>query len=199
MNQVRILTVCSGNICRSPLAELLIQKGLSDEPEFTVASAGSMARDGDVMPEPARELASRFDLDPTRHRARYLTEQIVSESDVIFAMSRSHRSQIVKISPAKVARTFTLREFARLSSSLTDAELSGAATGETIDERVASVIRLVFAQKATVGPAADPLLDDVIDPYKRDASIYDQSGREIVPAAAQVVRVLRLAAAGVGR
>ncbi|MDO9397900.1 MAG: low molecular weight phosphatase family protein [Herbiconiux sp.] len=194
MDHVRLLTVCTGNICRSPLAELMLAAGLADIPGFSVSSAGTMARDGDPMPEQAKALATTFGVDPIAHQARYLTEQIVAESDVVFAMSREHRSQIVSLVPSKLQKTFTIREFARLSSGLSDERISAAATGETLRERIDAVLRLVFAQKGVSGPIADAGLDDVVDPYRRSDATYERSGAELAPAAFEVVRVLRLAA-----
>ncbi|WP_291048138.1 low molecular weight phosphatase family protein [Herbiconiux sp.] len=194
MEQVRLLTVCTGNICRSPLAELMLSAGLGDIPEFVVASAGTMARDGDVMPEQAQALAVGFGVDPTTHKARYLTERIVSESDVVFAMSREHRSAVVSLVPSKLQKTFTIREFARLSSTLSDERIREAAASDALNERISAVLRLVFAQKGVAGPVGDPGLDDVVDPYRRSDETYERSGAQLAPAAFEVVRVLRLAA-----
>jgi protein-tyrosine phosphatase len=194
VDRIRILTVCSGNICRSPLAQLMIAERLADLPEYVVGSAGTIARDGDPMPEPARALARRYGVVPESHTARYLTEDMVAESDLVLALARSHRSTIVQYAPGKVSRTFTLREFARLAASLSDDQITAAAGADTVKERVDAVIARVFAQKASAGLASSPEADDVVDPYRRSDSTYTRSGEEIVPAVEQVARVLRLAA-----
>ncbi|GAA2239656.1 low molecular weight phosphatase family protein [Herbiconiux moechotypicola] len=192
--RVRILTVCSGNICRSPLAELTLASRLEPWGEFEVSSAGSIARDGDVMPDEARALARRFGVDPEQHRARYLTEDIVGDADLIFAMARSHRSDVVRMAPSKVSRTFTIREFARLSSTLSDQQLEQQSSGDTLGDRVAAAVRVVFAQKAAAGYVSDPELDDVVDPYRRSSATYERSWNELIPAVEEVARVLTIAA-----
>jgi len=83
-----LLTVCTGNICRSPLAELYLRRGLSSWDDVTVSSAGTMAVDDDVMPDQARALARSFDLEPDDHRARFLFERDVRDADLVVALAR---------------------------------------------------------------------------------------------------------------
>jgi protein-tyrosine phosphatase len=172
----------------------MLTSGLRGIDGFIVHSGGTIARDGDEMPPQAQRLGASLGLDPTRHRARYLTESMVSESDLIFGMARSHRSKVVTYSPSKISRTFTIREFARLAAVLSDEDIQKGAVGETLRARVDSVTRLIFAQKANVGMVDDPTLDDVVDPYRRDDSTYEQSVTELIPAVNQAVRVLSIAA-----
>ncbi|WP_368498765.1 low molecular weight phosphatase family protein [Herbiconiux sp. A18JL235] len=197
MDSIRVLTVCSGNICRSPLAQLMISSRLSGLDSFVVTSAGTVARDGDPMPDPAQELAIEYGVDPTTHRATYLTESIVSDSDLILAMSRSHRSQIVRYDPRKISRTFTLREFARLSGRVGDEEVRAVATAPDVRGRFEAVMARLVAEKAGAMPAI-PDEDDVVDPYRKDRATYVRSGLEIAPAVEEVARVLRLAAYPLG-
>jgi protein-tyrosine phosphatase len=172
----------------------MIADGLADIPGFVVESAGTVAQDGQEMPVQAQDLARGFGLDPSPHRARYLTEDVVVGSDLVFAMSRSHRSQIVRYAPSKISKTFAIREFARLSSGLGDGQITDAADTGSLSERVDAVLRLVVTQKASNPRPSDPELDDVIDPYRRDDSVYRRSAEELEPAVHEVVRVLRLAA-----
>src|SRR5690606_19666664 len=80
-----ILTVCTGNICRSPLGEVLLRARLSDL-DVMVHSAGTHALVGRGMPEQARELALRHGAsgaDATGHKARLLTERLVQDADLV--------------------------------------------------------------------------------------------------------------------
>jgi protein-tyrosine phosphatase len=172
----------------------MLADGLKDIPGYEVSSAGSVAEDGAPMPPQAKALARHYRLNPDSHKARYLTEQVVAESDLLIAMSRSHRSQIVRYAPSKISKTFTLREFARLSARLSDEQVLVASSGETLAGRVDGMVRAVFAQKASGMQLVDPILDDVIDPYRRADSVFAQSGDEIEPAIREAIRVLRIAA-----
>ncbi|GGI37264.1 low molecular weight phosphatase family protein [Cnuibacter physcomitrellae] len=189
-----VLTVCTGNICRSPMAEQILRARLADLPELEFSSAGTYAGDGDVMPEQAAALSLRHGGDPTSHRARYLTEPILGSADLVLGMSRNHRREIVELLPKKISVTFTLREFARLSADVTDGEIRHAASmGLTVKASLAEVVALVASRKGQFGLVTSAEDDDVVDPYKRSDETYERSAQQLVPAAEQVARVLRVA------
>lgn len=192
-----VLTVCTGNICRSPFAEQYLRAGLADVPGIELASAGTMAVDGDLMPDQAVALARSYGADPSRHRARFLYERDVSGAGLVLALAREHRRAVVAMHPRASRTTFTLREFARLAEALTDEEITGVVTGlDTVRERLATAVAHVGSLRGTVAAAESPLDDDVVDPYRRSDDVFAESGRQLVPAADQVLRVLRVAARG---
>ncbi|MDM4763929.1 hypothetical protein QT381_13020 [Galbitalea sp. SE-J8] len=117
----RILTVCTGNICRSPQAEQLLRAGFTAAhgtdatwPLPEVSSAGVYALVDEPMPEQAAALSREFGGDPDVHVARQLTKEMVEQSDLIIALAREHRAAIAKLSPRASRYTFTLRELARV-------------------------------------------------------------------------------------
>jgi len=194
-----VLMVCSGNICRSPLAEQVLRARLADLGSIGFSSAGTFAGEGERMPEQAAALSVRFGGDPSAHSARYLTEQMVAGADLVLAMARSHRREIVELVPRKVGVTFTLREFARLSADLSEAELAEtAARGGSLRGGLAEVVALVASRKGQSGVPVSAEEDDVIDPYRRSDDTYERSAAQLVPAAEEVARVLRAAVRGVG-
>ncbi|WP_161580424.1 low molecular weight phosphatase family protein [Subtercola vilae] len=193
MADFEILTVCSGNICRSPLAQLQLQSALRDEPNVVVESAGVVAGEGDPVTPQTAAIALSLGLDASEHRALYLTERLVQQADLLLAMSRSHRRAIVELVPKKIPVTFTVREFARLSASLTDQELAKSliGTGDP-SERMKLLVARVRGQRGSVDQAESPGDDDVTDPYGKGDEIYQKSVAELMPALEQVARVLRL-------
>lgn len=194
-----ILTVCTGNICRSPMAEQLLRAGLADMPGVQVASAGTMAMPGDVMPIQAEQLSRRFGGDATGHQARRLLAQHVEQAGLVLALAREHRAAAVRLAPRATGVTFTLREFARLSRHVDQTELQAAA-GNTpnadIARRLRRAVALVASLRGTVDPPSHPEDDDVIDPYRRDDSVYARSADQLVPAVNDTVSFLRRALAG---
>lgn len=194
-SSLTILTVCTGNICRSPLAELLLRARL--EPlGVRVHSAGTHALVGHGMPDFALELALKAGVDPqiaAAHQARYLVEPLLGDSDLILTMAREHRSHVVKMMPNRVRRTFTIREFARLASTLGTDEARAAADagGDSSRDRFAAVLRAVVDQRGLTPSTADD--DDVIDPYRRSRETYALSGSQLVPTIDEVERIVRVA------
>ncbi|WP_333811262.1 hypothetical protein [Timonella senegalensis] len=95
-----ILTVCTGNICRSPLGEQLLALGLANVPEVHVESAGTQALVGKGMTEQSQAIASSLGVaHPETHASRQVTEDILDQANLIFAMSREHRRAIVELNP----------------------------------------------------------------------------------------------------
>ncbi|WP_458040794.1 MULTISPECIES: arsenate reductase/protein-tyrosine-phosphatase family protein [Bacteria] len=191
---VELLTVCTGNICRSPLAEVLLRERLAPL-AVSVGSAGTRAMVGSGMtPEAVRLAEANRATDASAHRSRQLTEGLLAGPDLIFAMSREHRRAIVDLSPRLLRSTFTLREFARLASCVSTADV-GAAVAGAADEREALKLAVahVASQRGLVDLPADAADDDVIDPYRRSWKTYELTASQLVPAVDEVVRVLRIA------
>ena len=191
----RILTVCSGNICRSPLAEALLRRELSGL-DVVVESAGTIASDGAQMPDEAQRLAENLRVSPAEaaaHRSRYLDTSTLDGASLVLAMSREHRRRVVELDPRRLRSTFTAREFARLATNADDALVRDAAraAGPAPERRVTAVIETVVAQRGIAPLPLAPDDDDIIDPYRRSWETYKLSGAQLVPAVEQIARVLR--------
>lgn len=109
---MRILIVCTGNTCRSPLAEALLRRALAERgvERVEVASAGTGAWDGAPASEGSYLVALEHGLDLSAHRSRELTPELVRSADLILAMSPGHVARVEALGGA--GRTLLLGEYA---------------------------------------------------------------------------------------
>ena len=198
MTDFSILTVCTGNICRSPLAEQLLRTGLIDWQEVTVSSAGTGALVGEPMTDQAQALSRRYGGDkPENHVARALALEQLREAGLVLALSLEHRRAIVEMLPRGARHTFTLREFARLLVGITDEDLEDVAALDGSDRagRLAALVEVAASRRGLVEPPDSPEDDNVVDPYRQTDEVYQLSADQIVPAVNTVLLQFARAAA----
>ncbi len=101
----RILTVCIGNICRSPTAEYLLQQRLASR-GIEVASAGLHAMAGYPVEATALQLLHEHGIDAAAHRARQLTPAMLREADLVLGMEKSHVDAMIRLAPEASGKIF---------------------------------------------------------------------------------------------
>ncbi|WP_288784508.1 low molecular weight phosphatase family protein [uncultured Microbacterium sp.] len=192
-----ILVVCTGNICRSPLAEVVL-RGTLEQLGGRVHSAGTQGLDAAPMTPEAQRLVVAMGADAgaaSAHRSRYLTAAHLDSPDLILAMSREHRGRVAQLAPARLRSSFTVREFARLATGIPDADIVSAvaSAGPDATARVRAAVAIVAARRGLSAPPDDPADDDVVDPYRRPWATYQLSAAQMSPGLDQVARVVSLA------
>lgn len=172
-----VLHVCTGNICRSPLAEHLMRAGLRDRlgaeaDQFVVSSAGTWGHTGSPMEPFALTTLRGLGHDGSAFQARELVAEHVAAADLVLTATREHRAAAVVLQPRAAKRTFTLREFDRLLSVVD-------ATTLPKDDRVSRAHAVVQAAAAHRGlvRADAPEDDDLVDPYQGPESGFSACGR----------------------
>jgi protein-tyrosine-phosphatase len=110
-----IVTVCTANICRSPMAEALLRHALSAQPAplntYKIVSAGVAARPGDRVSENSVTALKKVGLDIKSHASQSLTAELIEEALAVFCMTESHRAMIqLSFNPAP-RNIYLFREF----------------------------------------------------------------------------------------
>lgn len=161
-----VLFVCTGNICRSPIAEaLFLSRSRELGVPVSVGSAGSWAQRANPATSNAVIAAREMGLDIEEHRARPLRAHLVSQSDLVLGLAREHREEVLELVPGAAAKTFTLKELAALLEALPPAPVH--ADRDAAVARVAEAHRL---REASRGPVARDL--DVRDPIGSSLFAY---------------------------
>jgi protein-tyrosine-phosphatase len=162
-----ILVVCTGNICRSPMAEGFLRAALvrrlgDDAP--TVTSAGTAGWDGSRATEEAIRAADELGVDIRGHSARHLDDPILDDADLIVCMAAEHRTAILHGRPDLSSTTFTLSELVGL--------LEASPASGSIGARVAA---------ATAGRNGSPpsRAGDIRDPLGEPLDGYREVAAEL--------------------
>jgi protein-tyrosine phosphatase len=162
-----ILVICTGNICRSPIAAGLLRGALQrrfaeEAPE--VSSAGTSGLEGSgAMPESVKA-AAELGIDISRHVARRLTPAEADVSDLLLCMAGEHRDMIANGSD-RDDRSFTLKELVRLVETLPSPALD--AGPDSLPERIAAAS--MARRRGAVPPSRD---EDIADPLGQPLEAY---------------------------
>lgn len=111
---MNILFVCTGNTCRSSMAEGILKFLLKENniENINVSSAGLSAFEGQRANEKAIDVLINKGIDIKTHRSRQLTEEIIKTSDLILTMTGSHKKLITNTLPEYSHKIYTLKEYA---------------------------------------------------------------------------------------
>lgn len=111
---IEVLVVCTGNLCRSPMAEGLLRAHLERRDVVaTVSSAGSMAWAA-PLPTEAVSVMAALGIDISQHRPRALEAPLIERADLVLGMTRDHVARVRALAPDAADRAFLVAELVRL-------------------------------------------------------------------------------------
>ncbi|MGX9789837.1 arsenate reductase/protein-tyrosine-phosphatase family protein [Mycobacterium sp. MMS18-G62] len=177
---MHVLFVCTGNICRSPIAERLATaySARIGVPDFTASSAGTRAVTAHPIHPDAALVLEKLGGDVSDFAARQLTSRIASAADLVLTMTRAHRDTVLELAPRQLHRTFTLSEAARLASDCDTRNIADlAAQRSQVARHELSDVPDPIGQGAdfftTVGSQIAELLPPILELCRRSSPIAD--------------------------
>ena len=186
---VRLLTVCTGNICRSPYAAALLRDGLewARPGAFEVTSAGTHAVVGRPMDPESHRLLVEHEVDDSGVRARMLTARVVGDQDLVLVMTGQHRAHVLDEQPAAHRRTVGLVDLARTLGEVGD----HARWRQVLEDRGALDVRSRWRELPLVVAAHRGRrfgrVSDVPDPIGRGRAAFERMADTIDDAVRAVV------------
>jgi protein-tyrosine phosphatase len=173
-----LLFVCTGNLCRSPMAAAIACSVLSGRTEAVNVVSAGLLRSGEPATDEAVTVMRRRGLDLSGHRSRRVGDALVPPPDLIVGMAREHARSVVDAIPALFPRTFTLKDL------VARARIEGPRRpGEALDGYLARVgAERGFGALVGMGSA-----DDVADPIGCDLHTYERCATEIAVAVTSLV------------
>ena len=158
----KIMFVCTGNTCRSPMAEgglrkLLENKGTTGIDVFSSGTAGAIGFPATAY---AIEAARIWEADITGHRSQPLTVELIDRADLILGMEPSHCREVIRIQPDARNRVFLLKNFPDR-----DCE------GEGIDDPIGGSLDMYNHTFLEIGEELGRILPDIIKMAERKAAL----------------------------
>ena len=148
-----ILFVCTGNICRSPMASVLFNSKIgsrADQQGWDVRSAGTRAVNGAPASINAREVMKAWGLDLSLHLSRPVSDDLIRSSDLVLTMERDHKEELQEKFPDLAGRIYMLSEMIGLEQDIADPiggpldayELTARELDRTINSGLKKILRL---------------------------------------------------------
>ncbi|MEZ5310107.1 MAG: hypothetical protein R2735_05860 [Microthrixaceae bacterium] len=166
-----ILMVCYANLCRSPMAEVMLSARLREtfgqrsHDSWRVTSAGIYAAEGYPIHQDSLAVLTELGYFERGESSRQVTEEIIRAADLILTADREQRSFVVRLHPPAVKKTYTLRQFGRLCAAGRSTEPGLVISGGQDLEALAHIGR----PRASRAAAED---DEIPDPVGEDVQAF---------------------------
>ena len=122
---MKIMFICTGNICRSAMAEGMMKKLIKDNNinDIEVYSCGIYAETGDYATYNAVEAMKYYDVNIENHRATNIRDSKINEMDIILCATMSHKQSVVYLYPNLKEKVYTMKEYAKIDNNKQDMDI----------------------------------------------------------------------------
>jgi protein-tyrosine phosphatase len=190
---MKIMFVCTGNVCRSPMGELLLKQRLAQNnsantatntatEKITITSAGIRALPGHPIDPSSGKLMEARGIDASAFRSTRLTAPLVEAADLILCFEKTQRTAISTQVPLTARRTFLLTEFADICQLGARGDFI---EGATLADRFRSAIAAAPLCRPTLPP-----LRETEDPIGQNSAVFERVEREINGALSTILAAL---------
>ena len=178
---MKVLFVCTGNICRSPMGELLFPYFFHTSGIETDSAGTQGLIDSPIDPSSAK-LMTLDGIDSSRFRSKRLTPQLAMSSDLILCFTEHQRKKIVALFPRVRSKTFLLSNFANLCRYFRQNNLL---RGANVEDRMREVM-----YNASMVRHALPEAEDITDPYRKEFAAFQAAHNQIIHSIADIADAL---------
>ncbi len=167
---IEILVLCTGNICRSPMAAGLLRDRIAERGLDAHVHSAGLLYDGRPASQSAVDVLAGRGIDISDHASAVMTRDDVQHADLVLAMARRHLRESVVLDPSSFVRTYTLKELVRRGCAV-----GGRMPGESIDDWLTQV----HEGRSARDHLGDSLDDDVADPIGEPLRMYERTAKEL--------------------
>jgi len=165
----RVLFVCTGNLCRSPMAAGLAQAALGEDGRVVFRSAG-FVKAGRPATREAVKVMAELGVDLSRHRSALVKDAIVSNPDLIICMTCQHLRSTVDLKPSLLARTFTIAELV---------DLCDRYGGRDENQPLGDYLEQIGSSRNLAELSRSSGKGDISDPIGKPLAAYQQCANEL--------------------
>lgn len=167
---IKILVLCTGNICRSPMAAALLRQAVAERGLDVEVDSAGLVTQGRAASESAVEVLAGRGIDLGGHVSRIMERGDVAGADLVLAMARRHLREAVVLDPRSFPHTYTLKELVRRGEAL-----GGRRPGESVDDWLGRL----HEGRSPSDHLGDHVDDDVVDPIGESFRTYQRVGAEL--------------------
>lgn len=177
----KILFVCTGNTCRSPMAEALLRRLASDlNASIEVKSAGVAALTGQPMAAYAAEALAKYGVNGEEFRSSEVTGELVEWADVILTMTTGHKRHLLERFPAAADKTFVLKEYAEEHAEASELFQQRESLAAEMQLKLALNQKITEEERQRLFELEQKLPNfDIADPFGGSLEMYEQTAAEL--------------------